>query len=181
MREEQIKRSVGKGVMELGIMCLALCLFSGCIHRESPLVIVSRSHPARPGWSKKDVWEVGNVIHFTGESTMKKSKERAKDEAIDAAVRNFLSYGGIKEKRVHEMFRSEFSPKVIMAAKRRESGPYEVMMSDYYWEKHMVKKTKMCLYKGYAQLRFPITRWTEFRRYIRSAVEQKYDKKMYDH
>jgi hypothetical protein len=168
-------------MFEFGVVCLALCLSSGCIHKESPLALVSRSHPARPGWSKKEVWEVGNVIHFTGVSAMRTTKDRAKDEAIDAAVRNFLSYAGIKDKRVLEMFKSEFSPKVIMAAKRRESGPYQVMMSDYYWEKHIVKKTKKCCYKGYAQLRFPITKWTDFRRYIRNTTEQKYDEKTYEH
>ena len=164
---------------------VAVTFLCGCAlfsQKDKGILWSASSHPVRPGWSKKDVLEMGNYIFFTGESNNYiGDKEKTKELAIDDAVRFLLKYAGIKDKNVLELFRSDFTPKMITASKHKEKGPYEVMMSDFYWEKYIVKETNKPCYKGYVQLQFTLTKWTEFRNYVRATTEQNFEQKFYEH
>ncbi|MBI4722624.1 MAG: hypothetical protein HY769_06475 [Candidatus Stahlbacteria bacterium] len=160
---------------------LFLC---GCslFHKEEGIILVSGSYPVRPGWTKKGALEAGDYMYFTGISSYKTSMDKAKEDAIDNAVKGFLRYAGIKDEQVLELFRNDLTPKIIAASKHKdEKGPYEVTVSDFYYEKYVIKETKKPCYKGFVQLQFQLQKWLELSRYVRSSTEQKYDRKFYDH
>ena len=154
----------------------------GLFRKEEGIILISGSYPVRPGWTKKGALEAGNYMYFTGMSNYKASIDKAKEEAIDNAVKFFLTYAGIKDEHVLELFRNDLTPKIISASKRKnEKGPYEVTVSDFYSEKYVIKETKKPCYKGFVQLQFQFPKWLELSRYVRSTTEQKYDRKFYDH
>lgn len=138
---------------------------------------MSGTHPVRPGWTKKEVWEQENLIFFAGASTYRESEAKAKEEAISNVVKFLLGYAGLKDgEETLELFHKDLTPKIITALKRKEKGPYGVVMSDFYLEKYIVRKTKKPCYKGYIQLQFPLPQWLELRSYVRATIAPKYHK-----
>ena len=111
-------------------------------------------------------------MYFTGVSEYKKTQKDAKNEAIDEAVKTFLNYLDIKEEANINAFKSEFTPQLIKLRKG-ESGIYNIMMDDFYWEKYVLEKRKIRLYKGYILLKWPTQSWVEFRRYVRQSSKQR--------
>lgn len=162
------------------ILIFGLVFGCGLFHKEEPVALVSTSYPVKPGWVKKRAWEGGDFVSFTGISTYKGSETKAKEDAISDGVKFLLGYAGIKDERVLELFWSDIAPKIITASKRQEKGPYEVIVSDFYLEKYIIKQTKKPCYKGYVQLQFTLPKWLELRNYVRATTEQKYYQKFYE-
>lgn len=156
---------------------IVIYLVIGCASKQKGVLFITGSYPEPPGWTKKRAIEYRDFMCFTGISKLNWSIEQARDGAIYDAVGVFLNYAEIKDKRVLEMFRQDLAPKIIDSDKRNEKGPYEITVSDFYWEKYAIKKTKKICYKGYAHLRWPIFKWIEFRRYVRESIEQKFEKR----
>ena len=111
-------------------------------------------------------------MYFTGVSDYKKKQKDARNEAIDEAVETFLNYLDIKEEESVNAFKSEFTPQLIRLRKE-ESGVYNIIIDDFYWEKYVLAKRKIRLYKGYILLKWPTQSWVEFRRYVRRSSKKR--------
>lgn len=155
----------------LCILLVGLWLLSSC-HKEQPLLLITGKYPAKPGWTKSAVVEGEDFMYFVGISKYKKTEKEASASAIDSAVKVFLTYAGIEKESDLETFRETFINE-LTNLRKGEFALYDITISDYYWEKYVIKKTKKTCYKGYILLRWPTTEWLEFSKYVRQTIWHK--------